>query len=347
MRSCPLIRRVCFNPEKTAIATDEWPVRGLIGSDRGTIVGRNRIRCGKVNAVTFFWMIATLIAAAAQTARNAMQRSLTATLGTVGASQVRFLYGFPFALLFLLVLHAGFGFAVPAPSRDFLTFALMGAVMQILGTVLMLSSMKLDSFAVTTAYMKTEPVLVALTGVILLGDTLSAAAVLAIVTATTGVVVMTTKRGLAFASVGIKPAAFGIASGGCFALAAVSFRGGIIGLGDAPFFLRATTMLAWSLGLQSALLFVWLGLFDRQALTKSLTAWKPSLFAGFMGALASQFWFIGFSLTSAANVRTLALVEVLMAQAVSRGIFAQTTTARDYCGMALIVLGVGALLLVH
>ena len=42
-----------------------------------------------------------VIAAAGQTARNAMQRELTATLGTVGATHVRFLFGFPFALVFL------------------------------------------------------------------------------------------------------------------------------------------------------------------------------------------------------------------------------------------------------
>ena len=43
----------------------------------------------------------TLLAAAGQTARNAMQRELTAALGTVGATHVRFLFGFPFALMFL------------------------------------------------------------------------------------------------------------------------------------------------------------------------------------------------------------------------------------------------------
>ncbi|HEX2539230.1 MAG TPA: EamA/RhaT family transporter, partial [Pseudolabrys sp.] len=32
------------------------------------------------------WAVFTLIAAAAQTARNAMQRELTTTLGTVGAT---------------------------------------------------------------------------------------------------------------------------------------------------------------------------------------------------------------------------------------------------------------------
>ena len=51
------------------------------------------------------WAVFTLIAAAAQTARNAMQRELTATLGTVGATHVRFLFGFPFALVFLARRH--------------------------------------------------------------------------------------------------------------------------------------------------------------------------------------------------------------------------------------------------
>jgi len=52
-------------------------------------------------SLSLLWIPATLAAAGAQTARNAMQRRLTETIGTVGATQVRFLYGFPFALLFL------------------------------------------------------------------------------------------------------------------------------------------------------------------------------------------------------------------------------------------------------
>ena len=47
------------------------------------------------------WIPFTLLAAAGQTARNAMQRELTAALGTVGATHVRFLFGFPFAIVFL------------------------------------------------------------------------------------------------------------------------------------------------------------------------------------------------------------------------------------------------------
>ena len=59
-------------------------------------------------------------------------------------------------------------------------------------------------------------------------------------------------------------------------------------------------------------------------LKKILALWKPSLLAGFTGAFASQFWFLAFALTAAANVRTLALVEVLFAQAVAYYSFGNT-----------------------
>jgi drug/metabolite transporter (DMT)-like permease len=74
-----------------------------------------------------------------------------------------------------------------------------------------------------------------------------------------------------------------------------------------------------------------------------LRLWKPSMFAGFMGAFASQFWFLAFALTAAANVRTLALVEVLFAQAVAYYSFKQPLSVRELSGIALIVVGVALL----
>ena len=72
-------------------------------------------------------------------------------------------------------------------------------------------------------------------------------------------------------------------------------------------------------------------------------AWRPSLFAGFMGAFASEFWFLAFAITTAANVRTLALVEVLFAQGVTRFVFKQPTTTREGIGIVLVVIGVALL----
>jgi drug/metabolite transporter (DMT)-like permease len=294
---------------------------------------------------TLLWIPSTLAAAAAQTARNATQRQLTDTIGTVGATQVRFLYGLPFALLFLALVRGATGEPIPAPSASFLSFVAAGALTQIVATVLMLAAMRERSFSVVTAYIKTEPVQTALFGVAVLSDSLTALSAAAIGIATAGVVLVSTKPGAGLARSGFRPVALGIAAGAFFALSAVAFRGGILSLETGSFLIRATTTLAWSLAIQTAILLVWLGIFDRPALVGSLRAWRPSVGAGFLGALASQFWFIGFSLTTAANVRTLALVEVVMAQAVSHRLLAQTTSQRELVGMALIVAGVALLLL--
>ncbi len=293
---------------------------------------------------SILWIPATIIAAAAQTARNAMQRSLVSAIGIVGATQVRFLYGLPFAFLFLALVTTIGGEAVPLPGSRAFLFTLAGAVSQILATALMLVAMGQRSFAVTTAVIKTEPVLVAVVGLALLGDAPTLLAGLGIGLGTLGVVLLSLRPGMTASWSEARPILLGVAAGGFFALSAVGFRGAITGLPPGSFVLRASTILVLGLALQTALLVAWMLAFDRTSLTASLRVWRASLLAGFLGAFASQFWFIGFSLTSAANVRTLALVEVLLAQGVSKKLFGHDTSAREWAGMGLIVLGVGLLL---
>jgi drug/metabolite transporter (DMT)-like permease len=291
-----------------------------------------------------WWIACTLIAAAAQTARNAMQSGLTGSLGTLGATQVRFLYGFPFALLFLLIAVVAAHTGVPAPSARFLAFTAGGAVAQILATALLLTAMHRGSFSVATALSKTEAVQIAVYGLLILGDHLTPLRMLAIAVATLGVALVAIRPGEKWAAAGLRPILLGIASGAGFALAAVGFRGGILALAEGSYWLRATTTLAWSLGIQALLLGAWMAAFARDALLGSLRLWRKSLLAGFLGAFASQFWFLGFSLTAAANVRTLGLVEVLFAHAVGRRIFRQNVSVREALGMLLIVAGVGLLM---
>src|SRR5713226_4207764 len=99
-------------------------------------------------AVSLLWIPFTLLAAAGQTARNAMQRELTLTLGTVGATHVRFLFGFPFALAFLTGLVVLTGTALPRPGLIFWPWVVAGAVTQVLATALMLAGMGERSFVV-------------------------------------------------------------------------------------------------------------------------------------------------------------------------------------------------------
>jgi drug/metabolite transporter (DMT)-like permease len=197
---------------------------------------------------------------------------------------------------------------------------------------------------VATALSKTEAVQIAVFGLVILGDALTPLRALAITIATVGVALTVIKPGDRWTAASLRPALLGIASGGCFALAAVGFRGGVLSLDEGGYWLRSATTLVWSLGLQALLLGLWMLGFARAALIGSLVQWRRSLLAGFMGALASQFWFLGFSLTSAANVRTLGLVEVLFANAVGHRVLRQRIATREAWGMALIVGGVGLLL---
>ena len=59
-----------------------------------------------LNEPGWLWVPVVLFAAAAQTVRNTAQRSLTTELGTLPATLVRFLYGLPFALVYLALLSS-------------------------------------------------------------------------------------------------------------------------------------------------------------------------------------------------------------------------------------------------
>jgi drug/metabolite transporter (DMT)-like permease len=290
----------------------------------------------------WYWAVFTLIAAAAQTARNAMQRELTASLGTVGATHVRFLFGFPFALLFLAGSLAITGAPLPQPGEIYWPWIIVGCLAQIAATALMLAAMADRSFVVAIAYIKTEPVQVALFGLVLLGDKVTAGMAIAIMIATAGVMVMALKPGADTRS--LRPTLLGLAAGAMFGLSANGYRGGILSLGMADYVTASTFTLAIGLVLQSALLSLYLWAREPGVLAAIFRAWRPSLFAGFTGALASQFWFLAFALAAAASVRTLALVEVLFAQAISFFVFRQPATRREAFGIVLVVAGVALLL---
>jgi drug/metabolite transporter (DMT)-like permease len=108
----------------------------------------------------------------------------------------------------------------------------------------------------------------------------------------------------------------------------------------------ASYTLVFGLFVQTLVLTVYLLVRAPDVLMKIFRLWRPSMLAGFMGAFASQFWFLAFALTAAANVRTLALVEVLFAQAVSYYSFKQPLSARELSGIVLIVVGVALLIAV-
>lgn len=293
---------------------------------------------------SWLWIPIVFAAAAAQTVRNAAQKNLTKTAGTLAATSVRFIYGLPFALVALLVCAYLPGAMMPQPSVTFIAWTFLGGVGQLAATALLLAGMQQRSFIVAVAYSKTEVLQVALFSLLLLGESVGASSLLAIVIASAGVMMLSIQRGAAgrglFGAWLSTTAWLGLASGAGFAIAAVGYRAAALALGPMAPWLAGAYTLVWAQAIQSVLIGGYLAWRQPEAIKKIIQEWRVSLMAGCAGALASFGWFTAFAMRNAADVRTLALVEVLYGYVVSRQIFREKTSRHETIGMILLVLGI-------
>lgn len=299
-------------------------------------------------AAAWLWVPIVLWAALAQTARNAAQRSLVAQAGTLGATLARFLYGIPFAAAWVLLLTLLPATAGPLPGFGpaYFGWLTLGALGQLAATAFLLAAMKQRNFVVGVAYSKTDALQVALFGTLFLRELPSALTMLAIALATAGVVMLSLPQknaaleGRAWTS---GAAWYGLASGAGFALSAVGYRGAALQLPEVSPWIAGAWGVLLAQGLQTLLLGGWLALRARAALAATVTAWRVSTIAGATGALASIGWFTAFALTTAANVRTLGMVEVVFSYLVSRRLLREKLAPVEQGGLALVVAGLLAL----
>jgi drug/metabolite transporter (DMT)-like permease len=298
----------------------------------------------------WLWVPVVVFAAAAQTVRNAAQRSLTSSLGTWPATLVRFLYGLPFAVLCLVLLYA-----VPAQtpawpnfSWAYLAWIVVGAAFQIGATAALLLAMQQRNFAVAVTLSKSEVLQVALFGAVFLAEWPSLSMWGAMALATAGVMLLSLPPRLAVVHGGTgaprawwsRSAGYGLLCGACFAIATVGFRGAALAL-DAPSpWLSAAWGVTLAQLLQSIGLGAWIALRSPGGLWPVLRAWRVSLLAGSMGAVASLAWFSAYAMHSVAAVRTVGMVEVLFSLLVSRRIFREQLRGTEKLGLGLMLAGI-------
>ncbi|MGE0333133.1 MAG: EamA/RhaT family transporter [Ramlibacter sp.] len=298
------------------------------------------------------WIPIVLAAALAQTARNAAQRSLVAQAGTLGATLARFLYGLPFAAAWVAALHAlpATAASLPPFHAGYLAWLALGAMGQLAATAFLLAAMKQRNFVIGVAYSKTDALQVAVFATLFLHELPGWVTLLAMGLATAGVVLLSWPRAATPAAPGARSwaglaAVYGLACGAGFALSAVGYRGAALQLpGVAPWLVGAWGVL-WAQLLQTLVLGGWLALREPAALRATAAAWRVSVLAGGMGALASAGWFTAFAMTSAANVRTLGMVEVVFSYLVSHRLLREKLTLAERAGLLLVLVGVAALLL--
>lgn len=282
------------------------------------------------------WVPATIAASVFQVGRNALQRGVMTSSGPWGATLVRFLFGLPFSIAFVLIARAIVPDADPHWTTAFWLSASAGAVTQILATAALLSAMDRAGFAVGTALQQSSLPLAALLGLIVYHDAISGIAWAGVIITTIGL------AALAWPSrdqvrVSLSGAMFGLVSGLCFGFSLNAFRHAALAL-DAPHPVFGAIM---SVAVVQAMQTVGLGLFllwrDPAAISEVLRRWRPSLGAGLCGACASVGWFVALALSPAAPVRALGIVEAPIAAIAGHRLFRETLSPRQViAGLAVI-----------
>jgi drug/metabolite transporter (DMT)-like permease len=267
------------------------------------------------------WIPITVGAAGLQVARNAFQRGLLTEAGPWGATLVRFLFGLPFAALFL-ALSVWFGGPVsPRLGAGFWLACAAGSAAQMVATAAMLVSMRRSSFALGTVFQQSSIPLAGLFG-LAFGEPLHALKWLGLGLVTAGLVVLGWPRKLAGEKIG-SAALLGLVAGAGFALSSNAFRQAALILDrPAPVFAALATVLA-AQTMQSVALAAWLAVRDRAALVTVASRWRESLPAGLFGAAASGLWFTAFALSPAGPVRAVGVVEMPIAALAGRRLFAE------------------------
>ena len=295
------------------------------------------------------WIPITLTAAFLQNARSSLQKHLKGSLSTSAAAYVRFLYAFPFVLLYLAILRYGAELEFPEVNGRFLFFAGLGSTAQIVATALLIHLFSFRNFVVATAYSKTETIQAAAAGMLILSDPITSWALLAIVVSLVGVMLLAiAKRELGvrefFSSLFRKTAGIGLASGAGFGLAAVSYRAASLSL-DGSFVASAAYTLAVSLLLQTVTMGLYLRLAEPGQLTLVFRSWRISGAVGLAGMSASACWFTAMTIRNAAHVKALGQVELIFAFVVTAVFFRERITSREVLGVLLVVTGILVLLL--
>ena len=141
-----------------------------------------------------FWIVLAVLGAALQAIRTAAQRDLNKHLSTLATTYVRSLFGLPLLAVYLGAVMWATGEGVPVFGWRYLAYTLIGAMAQVVATMLLIRMFTLRSFGVGTMLTKVDIVFTAILGALLFSETLSGGGVVALGVVMAGGVLMSLER---------------------------------------------------------------------------------------------------------------------------------------------------------
>jgi drug/metabolite transporter (DMT)-like permease len=294
------------------------------------------------------WIVLCVTAALFQTVRFMLQKHLSQVrLSASGATLARFLYSAPLVVVvtigYLTLLQRGF----QAPPGAFWIYAVVGGTAQVSATVCTVMLFGRRNFAVGMTVIKTEVLMTALVGFIVLGEVVSQWGIAAILVGMCGVLVLSGSiegEGHWTRRIFSPSTALGLAGGALFAVSGVCYRGATLLIDTPDPFERALVTLSFVTSMQMIGMLIWLAWRDRGEIGKVISAWRTAGFVGLTSIAGSFCWFAAYSLVNAAYVKAVGQVEVIFGIFATTLFFKERISGREYLGIALITASVLALI---
>lgn len=296
------------------------------------------------------WVIITLGAAFSQTLRFMLQKHLKSTrLSTGGATFARFAYSAPLVAVIAILYARASGQGVPDIPVAFWPYMLAGGTSQILATMCVVALFAHRNFAVGITFKKTEVLLSALFGFLILGDQFTWPAIMAICIGFAGVLLLADnpsgdgpwrKRILS------RSTALGLGAGVLFGISGNGYRGASLSLGEGDVFYRAIITLACVTAFQTVAMAVWLAWRERGEIINVIHAWRVAGLVGLTSMAGSICWFTAFTMQNAAYVNAVGQVELLFSLFIGAFVFGEKVGAREWQGLLLLTASIGLLVLI-
>lgn len=289
------------------------------------------------------WIPVTLFAAFMQNLRFMLQRHLkTTALSTAGATYSRFLFSLPLITVMVTAYLAVTGYGFPQLTARFWGFAVVGGISQIMATALVVALFAERNFTVGIALKKSEVILTAIVGLLVLGEAVTGMGVLAIAVGFAGVILLSdppkTDVTLAWTDrLFNKASGYGLGSGLLFGFSAIGYRGATLEIASQDPFLRAMSTLAVVIALQVVVMTAYLAWRERDEIGRVVASWRVSSLTGVTSMFGSLGWFIAFTLQNAAYVKALGQVELIFTFMASYFVFKERSSTREVLGVLLIV----------
>ena len=294
------------------------------------------------------WVIFTVLAAFFQNLRTSLQKRLNKNLSLVASAYVRFAFALPFALIvFLLNFRSLDIVQIILDQNNFIYYTFLGAIFQVIFTLLLLYLFKFSNFVVGTSLSKTEVIQIAIFEYIILKDKLNLFGIFGIIVATIGVIVITIKDvKLFFRNFFSKVTLIGLTTGLILGLSVVYFRAAALSLENfSSNFDKAITTLFFGLFIQTAVVTTYLLIFEKSEFKKFYQNKVEICFTGLAGFLATLSWFFAFTLIQASFVRAVGQIEILFSYVSSKYLFKEKITFIEIMGIIIFISGATLLLL--